>query len=356
MIDRVAVVGAGPAGCATAIELARAGKQVWLLEQGAFPRQKVCGEFVSAECRPLLASLLGEDAPLIAAAPQIDTVRLFAQSRVVHIPLPEAAASIPRWNLDEALWRAAGRAGCECLESCAVRELTRVAAGWELVLPDGRHLQAGAVVDASGRWSRLRPETAPRAKWLGVKAHFLEADAAPSCDLYFFRGGYCGVQPIGDGRVNAAAMVRAEAARDIADVLRLHPRLRERSAAWQCMGQAVSTAPLIFRHPQPVAESILRAGDAAGFNDPFSGSGISLALHSGAAAGKFLAGAASLEEAALAYRSWYADALASSFAFTSVMRSVLLNDTAREIVLRFLPARLLSRQLIRHSRPPSQAA
>ena len=33
-------------------------------------------------------------------------------------------------------------------------------------------------------------------KWLGVKAHFAEPPSEPSVDLYFFEGGYCGVQPV----------------------------------------------------------------------------------------------------------------------------------------------------------------
>ena len=35
-----AIIGAGPAGCAAAIELARAGKQVVLLETSTFPRHR----------------------------------------------------------------------------------------------------------------------------------------------------------------------------------------------------------------------------------------------------------------------------------------------------------------------------
>jgi len=40
----VIVVGAGPAGSATAAHLAQAGLAVTLLEKSAFPREKVCGD------------------------------------------------------------------------------------------------------------------------------------------------------------------------------------------------------------------------------------------------------------------------------------------------------------------------
>src|SRR4051794_41763871 len=40
----VAVVGGGPAGCAAAITLARAGRDVVLVDKARFPRDKCCGD------------------------------------------------------------------------------------------------------------------------------------------------------------------------------------------------------------------------------------------------------------------------------------------------------------------------
>jgi len=56
------VIGAGPGGSSAAILAARKGARVLLLERGAFPRHKVCGEFVSAESLDLLETLLGRAA------------------------------------------------------------------------------------------------------------------------------------------------------------------------------------------------------------------------------------------------------------------------------------------------------
>ncbi|MEO8799183.1 MAG: FAD-dependent oxidoreductase, partial [Polyangiaceae bacterium] len=48
-MNRALVVGGGPAGAALAIKLARAGKDVVLLERDPVPAHKVCGEFLSRE-------------------------------------------------------------------------------------------------------------------------------------------------------------------------------------------------------------------------------------------------------------------------------------------------------------------
>ena len=47
---KITIVGAGPAGAGAAIRLAQNGFGVTLVEREKFPRQKLCGEFISPEC------------------------------------------------------------------------------------------------------------------------------------------------------------------------------------------------------------------------------------------------------------------------------------------------------------------
>jgi flavin-dependent dehydrogenase len=252
------------------------------------------------------------------------------------------AASIARFDLDAALWGAAREAGvdarleltAESIVGTGPFRVTTAAGAWE----------ARAVVQATGRWSNLsrspsrgsKPGTMDDGKasaYVGLKAHFAETSPPASVDLYFFEGGYCGVQPVrltqarGQKRINVCAMVRADVASTLPGVFSQHAQLAARSHAWQPLMQPVSTAPLIFGEPQAVVDGVLLAGDAAGFVDPFVGDGISLALRSGALAAKcllpFFRGQRSQQEAAVGYREQYRRELVPVFHNSSRIRRLL---------------------------------
>jgi len=304
----LAIIGGGPGGTAVAITAARMGARVLLLERGRFPRHKVCGEFISPEGVALLAGL--ELDGVLSRATRIAQARIFAESSVAEAAISPAGAAISRYELDHALWQRACEAGADCRLQVEARTITG-SGPFAIATSDGDFTSC-TVVNASGRWSNLRRSQLSRPKgekWVGWKAHFCEAELAQSVDLYFFAGGYCGVQPLGNGRVNACAMVRATSADSIEQVLKLHPQLAERSRRWKQISETVATSPLVFAPPQAEEGGVLFAGDAAGFIDPFVGDGISLALRSGAMAASALLevweGKRPVSEAAAAYRRQY---------------------------------------------------
>lgn len=326
------VVGAGPAGCAAAITARRAGAEVLLLERGRFPRHKVCGEFVSAESLNLLQGLLTEkDRRLIVDAPRIAQGRIFADGAEIHAPIDPPAASIARFDMDCALWKTCVECGVDAREETTVQAVEGHGA-FVVKTTNGRY-DAKALINATGRWSNLTSAAVRAAatgeRWIGLKAHFQEPNPPASVDLYFFDGGYCGVQPVGQrsngtGAVNACAMVKANAATTLSDVLRLHPALSDRSQHWRTLTQPVSTSPLVFHKPELVVDGMLQAGDSATFVDPFIGDGISLALRSGALAAEclvpFFRGGCELEEAADEYGQQYRKRLSHVFRTSSMLR------------------------------------
>jgi flavin-dependent dehydrogenase len=337
---------------------------VLLAERGNFPRHKVCGEFVSAESIELLENLLApRQRNLPARAPQIARTRIFLDGAEIEAEISPPAAGITRFDLDYALWDSCGDSGVELRDNCTTQAIERSDGGFQ-VQAGAEVFESRMVVNATGRWSFFtRTENRTRAaeeRWIGVKAHFRERDPSSSVDLYFFEGGYCGVQPVsrqnGDAVINACAMVRSDVATDLQQVLELHPALRARSASWKPLMDTLFTSPLVFHNPEPVRDGISHVGDAATFVDPFVGDGISLAIRSGVLAGEclgaFMRGQWSVEDALNAYSREYETRLSGVFRASSRLRNLLRWPTAvRKPVLWFLERSPgVAKQLVRMTR------
>ena len=308
--------------------------------------------------------LTPEHRHLISSTPRITQGRIFIEGAVLGAEITPSAASITRFDLDSALWDSCREAGVETRDDCSVQAVE--GDGPFMVTAAGLCHVAKSLVNAAGRWSNLT-SPATRAcmtgeRWIGIKAHFREAAAAPSVDLYFFEGGYCGVQPVAvasngsSAHINACAMVRSDVATTLSDVLRCHPTLVERSRSWEPLMQPIATAPLVFHGSEPLQGQVLQVGDAATFVDPFIGDGISLALRSGNLAASCLqalfSGKGSLQQAAENYRITYQRELAPVFRASSWLRKMLgWPKIVRKPVLSLLERTpSLTRQLVRMTR------
>jgi flavin-dependent dehydrogenase len=354
----LAIVGGGPAGTSCAITGARLRASVGLFEAKEFPRHRVCGEFVSAESPHVLAGLL-QDGPAAAkvfqAAPVIDRTRLLLGQRMIEAPVAPPALSISRYDLDAALWEAACRAGAVAHPNC---EVTGIDGDGPFTLrTSSGTFTAKAMIVAAGRWSQFTADRTVAAgpKWIGLKAHFRESWTETCTDLYFFPNGYCGVQPVTAGVVNACAMVRSDRATSLEEVFRLHPKLALRASHWSATMQPVITAPLIYRQPQPVRRNTILAGDAAAFIDPFAGDGISIALRSGSVAAqcicKFLMGPVGLSDAVRIYQQEYSQQFAPLLSAAARVRHLLtLPPFAQSAVFELLRLPGLVPYMIRKTR------
>src|SRR4051812_41576202 len=116
------VIGAGPAGCAAAIALARANRRVLLLDRAAFPRDKPCGDLIGVRALRL-ARELGIDETVLAPYANLrgatltssgGALELVARGRLGSRLLAGADARVvPRFVFDAAMVEAAVRAGAE---------------------------------------------------------------------------------------------------------------------------------------------------------------------------------------------------------------------------------------------------
>ncbi|HSU25060.1 MAG TPA: FAD-dependent monooxygenase, partial [Pyrinomonadaceae bacterium] len=127
--DRIVIAGAGPAGSTLAIRLRKLGLDVTLIERYKFPRQKLCGEFISPECLRHFDDLGVLDEMLSAGGDHIrETVFYETAGRSISVPSRwfddgGFALSLSRAQMDEILLDAAKRAGATVFEETAVTGL-----------------------------------------------------------------------------------------------------------------------------------------------------------------------------------------------------------------------------------------
>ncbi len=306
------VVGAGPAGSATALRLARAGAAVLLLDRARFPRHKPCSEYLSPETVRLLGELdAGALAEVLARAPArlygmrvvapdgTEALGRFASDHRWPAPLPYGLA-LPRVDLDFILRTAAQRAGATVREGTVVEDLLYESGGvGGVVIRDGgwgmrESVRARVVVGADGLRSVVaRRLGGRRTGWprrVAFTAHVAGVtDVGDLGEMHVgHRGaGYVGLGPVGGGVTTIALVVPERAARPgpgtswrdrFLPALERFPRLAGRFAGAELVRDVIAVGPLAQRSHRAIADGACLVGDAADFFDPFTGQGIFAAL------------------------------------------------------------------------------
>lgn len=298
------IAGGGPAGASAAIHLARGGLRVLLIEQKKFPRAKLCGEFISPECQTHFEKL-GVSGAMVGAGPALLDETVFYSSKGHHVAVPSkwfggrAAFGLSRAVMDEVLLRAAQDNGVVVYEGASITEplLDGKRVAGVRVKIDGTHhdFRASITIDATGRARILSRKIAQgnsqRPSLVAFKAHFRKTKVTPgACEIYFYPGGYGGLSTVEAGISNLCFIIAAEHVKrcnsDPQVVLRECVMKNRRaaqtletaevcsdwlSASWERFGR---------QRPSP-APGLLAIGDSAAFIDPFTGSGMLMALESG---------------------------------------------------------------------------
>ena len=301
MVD-LAIVGGGPAGSAAAITAARSGLSVLLVDRATFPRDKCCGDGLTA-----LALRLGEglglDPLLILGWQTVEDLVIHPPGgRSTRYPLPRGdglyAAVVPRMQYDAALLDLARSAGADVRDGHGLTGITVDGDVATLEVEGLGTIRATTVVAADGMWSPTRKllglaSSGYRGEWQAFRQYV--ADVGPAAaDLHVWfepdlLPGYAWSFPLPGGRANVGFGVLRGGQVAVGDTGRIWDGLMDRPAIRAVLGDNArpegrrSAWPIPARVDAAVLDHgpVLFVGDAASASDALTGEGIGQALQTG---------------------------------------------------------------------------
>ncbi len=336
----VAVVGAGPAGCAAATLLAQHGHDVALFEREPGPRYHV-GESLLPMCRGVLDRMGAVEAIEGAAFQRKDGVRFVrADGRpsqpfyfASHLQGPEAATwQVDRERFDEVLLRRAAECGVKVYrghEATALQENDGVVTGLKVTHQEGHEVSATArwVVDASGRdglsmrqyrWRNAERALNRVAVWGyysgGTRAAGRDEGATTVCSLA--TGGWIWHIPLANDMTSVGVVARVDQFEgELQDreqayqsAIAAQPWVQEQLRVASRVGELRLTRNYSYFGARTGKPGLLLCGDAFAFLDPVFSSGMYIALTSGGMTAdlihRSLAGDLPHDEVESAYEDW----------------------------------------------------
>jgi menaquinone-9 beta-reductase len=297
------IVGAGPAGTAAATLLARSGRDVLLVDKATFPRDKCCGDGLTALALHELEGL-GLDPGSVDSWRAVDEVVIRAPSgteRRYRLPggPGQHAAVARRRDLDAALLDLAITAGARVEQGCTLTGATAHPGGIDLEIGGLGTIRAGHAIGADGMWSPLRKALGLqvegyRGEWHAFRQYFENVSPRAGDELIIWfeedlLPGYAWSFPLADGRANIGFGIQRGGSQSVGDMNRLWTDLLQRAHIRDVLGP--DARPEAPHKAWPIPARIGRVpltgprtmfvGDAAAATDPMTGEGIGQALLTG---------------------------------------------------------------------------
>ncbi len=285
----IIVIGAGLAGCSSAIQLAEQGYRVLLLEQQRYPVHKLCGEFLSIEVIAAFERLGILEAVRQAGAHLIRRTYLTTSTGAsFESELPGVALGLSRYQLDSILFARSQELGAHCLDGTVVRSISGNLQQGFVVQSSQGNFTSRLVLGCHGKRSALdlsRSFAQKYSPFVAFKAHYTGLDLSGVIELHAFPGGYCGLSQIETGEINvcwiAHERILNSTNRTVPDALLQNSVLAERLESMRCVVRSQHRLSQIsFDLKGKFDGDVCMVGDSAGMITPLCGNGMAMALRS----------------------------------------------------------------------------
>ena len=305
----IVIVGAGIAGSSSAIALAPEGYRILLLDQALFPRDKPCGEGIMPQGVQILAELALLPEILARGGAKVRGMRYWNRQGVLaQSDFPPSPGGISfglvmrRYLLDNLLLeRAASFANVTVRQGFRVTNVVQEEGGVKGI---GGHaidspnqpevFHAPLTIGADGRYSVFHAacgltKTYLRRQRFGVTGHLQGVAGTGSyVEVLPGPGGEIYVAPCAEGITLVAILLEARAmqffkgdlAGRYAGFLHEVKGFKERITKSELVPPVAAVGPLGFTVEPCYRPGLLLIGDSAGFLDPITGEGMTLALKS----------------------------------------------------------------------------
>lgn len=289
-LKKVIIIGGGLSGLITSLQLIRAGVGVEVFEKKSYPFHRVCGEYISLETISFLKSL--SIYPEKFNPPQIKRLQLTSvNGKSVTLPLDLGGFGISRFSFDQFLFERAAQEGVIFHQNTEVDQVRFKEDNFELQAA-GRIINADVVVGSCGKRSKLdvqlkRSFIKKRSPYLGVKYHIRTEHPQDLIALHNFKGGYCGISNVEDGKTNLCYLSHNDNLKKHRSIKEMEEQVLFRNPFLKSIFQ---NSNFLFERPEtineisfetklPVEGHMLMAGDAAGMITPLCGNGMAIAIH-----------------------------------------------------------------------------
>ena len=287
----VIIVGGGLAGLTSAIHLSKREKHVLLIEKSAFPKHKVCGEYVSNEVLPYLNSL-GID-PISEGAKKITKVHVSTtKNNLIKGELPLGGFGISRYFLDDLLAKKARLNGVQILKD-TVDSIHFEKESFTIITKSSGVFQSKITIGAFGKRSSLdqkmkRKFIQKESPYLAVKIHVKGLFPENLVALHNFKGGYCGISKVENNAINICYITEYRSFKKHKNITDFQEQVvfknehlkRIFKESTPIFEKPLTISQVSFQTKNPIENHIIMCGDTAGMIHPLCGNGMGMAISS----------------------------------------------------------------------------